>query len=101
MKTNITNTFSISTTFTADGGTITKTTRVLDGGKVTLVQVFGRGGKVEHAEYLVVTPSFRGVIHSDLVGAERFVSAKGREIAETPARVAALVALITEARIAA
>ena len=101
MKTNITNTFSISTTFTADGGTITKTTRVLDGGKVVLVQVFGRGGKVEHAEYVVTTPAFRGVIHSDLVGAGRFVSAKGREIAETPARVAALVALITEARIAA
>ena len=66
MKTNITNNFSISTTFTADGGTITKTTRVLDGGKVVLVQVFGRGGKVEHAEYVVTTPAFRGVIHSDL-----------------------------------
>ena len=35
MKTNITNTFTISTTFTADGGSITRTTRTDGAVKVT------------------------------------------------------------------
>lgn len=94
------NNLSISTTFTADGGSITKTTRRLAGGTVTYVAVFGRDGAVHHREFRVITPTLRGVVHGDLSGAERMTSAKGHELRETPDRLAALVALVREARLA-
>ena len=94
------NTFSVSTTFAPGGVQITRTTRVLPGGKVVLVQVFNLRGTVDHAEYVVTTPAFKGVVGEAMDTFERFESAKGREVKVTPARCDALCALITEAHLA-
>ena len=97
MKTNITNTFSISTTFTADGGSITRTTRTDGAVKVTRRDVAGRDGRCVLTSYDVVTPSLRGSIVAGV--AERFVGAAGRELGITAAREATIRAAVEAARL--
>lgn len=97
MKTNITNTFTISTTFTADGGSITRTTRTDGAVKVTRRDVAGRDGRCVLTSYDVVTPSLRGSIVAGV--AERFVGAAGRELGITAAREATIRAAVEAARL--